>query len=350
MNRRILQSTVVGMVLAGAAWAVLLGAPRARARPRPAARRAARAPRPQPARRVQFRQTRRENISGARTTRRENISGARTTRRENVSGARTTRRENVSGARTTRRENVSDARTTRRENIAEWRATLPPVTPVTVTTEGVIEIAPIEIVTPPPAEPAPAPAEPVPAPPVAVPPAEPPARAAPAPPPPEANEELDDPFGGSKSYKVLRIEDEGTTVVIQVDQAESKVRMIGVAPMSLKAGRDVPLFIALRRRLPSTTTFLQMLLKGESVYVLYDSRIAEQDKDGKYVGYVYRAPDGLLMNQEVIRNGFAAADTRYTYDLRDAFLSYQKKAQTAEKGIFGMLKALAARRAMRERN
>ena len=76
------------------------------------------------------------------------------------------------------------------------------------------------------------------------------------------------------------------------------------------------------------------MLEGEDVYIVYDSIVEEQDEDGKYVAYVYRAPDGLLLNTEVLRQGFGVVDPGYDFAEKDTFLYYQNKAQQAEKGLW----------------
>lgn len=153
----------------------------------------------------------------------------------------------------------------------------------------------------------------------------------------------------SPSYKVVSVEDNGLTIVVDVDGQETKVRMIGLAEPQDNAndqddssrrpkgpgsrignrggpGRGAP-------RLP-TDIFLRNLLQGEEVYIVYDSMVEEQDEDGKYVAYVYRAPDGMLLNTEVLRQGFSVVDPNYDFTEKDTFLYYQDKAQKAQKGLW----------------
>jgi len=155
----------------------------------------------------------------------------------------------------------------------------------------------------------------------------------------------DDPFEGSQSYRVVGIADDGASLVLLVGEKKVTARMIGVTPISLASQEALVKRLNAERvkRLPSTKTLLAILLKGESVYVVYDRQVAERDKAGRVVAYLYRAPDGLPINEELIRCGFAAADTSYSFDERAAYEAHQKKAQTVGKGIYGLLKRLAAR-------
>ena len=118
--------------------------------------------------------------------------------------------------------------------------------------------------------------------------------------------------------------------------------MIGLTAVTL--GQDVSLPDRPGRRLPSTEVFVENLLKGESVYVVYDSQAAEEDADKKCVAYLFRAPDGLLVNLEVIRAGFGVADTSYAYDQKDTFVTYQEAAKKAGKGMYGIIRRFQSMR------
>ena len=75
--------------------------------------------------------------------------------------------------------------------------------------------------------------------------------------------------------------------------------------------------------------------------------VLEEDADGKIVAYLFRAPDGLLVNLEVIRAGFAVTDTGYDFDQKETFIEYQDRARKADKGIYGLVKRIRARNANR---
>ena len=125
--------------------------------------------------------------------------------------------------------------------------------------------------------------------------------------------DADESLAGSQAYKVVRLEGGGLTAVLEVEGEEAEIRMIGVAPLEAGTeGRPA-------RRSRMTQMFLDNILRGESVHVVYDSMVADEDADGKYVAYLYRAPDGLLVNTEVIRQGFAAADTSYDFEEKESF-------------------------------
>jgi len=148
--------------------------------------------------------------------------------------------------------------------------------------------------------------------------------------------DADQALAGSPAYKVVRLESDGLTVVLDVDGQETKVRMIGVVPLQVQGDRPdgPPSRSRLPRpsRPPMTGLFLTNLLQGESVHVVYDPAVEEEDSEGNCVAYLYRAPDGLLVNLEIIRQGFAAVDARGTFEEKATFLHYQDKARKLQKG------------------
>ncbi|MBN1943940.1 MAG: thermonuclease family protein [Phycisphaerae bacterium] len=165
----------------------------------------------------------------------------------------------------------------------------------------------------------------------------------------EVPSDADDSMADSPSYKVLGVEDNGLTIVVDVDGQQTKVRMIGLAEPEDDAKDQRPSRRSEDRpglggpgrrggpRLP-TNIFLENMLRGEEVYVVYDSMVQEQDEDGKYVAYVYRAPDGMLLNTEILRQGFGVVDPSYDFSEKDTFLYYQDKARKAEKGLWNKSK------------
>jgi endonuclease YncB( thermonuclease family) len=152
----------------------------------------------------------------------------------------------------------------------------------------------------------------------------------PKPAPSDANKN----FANQLSYEILHLEDEGMTVVVKIDGQDTKIRMIGVAAMTRGANSDQ----RPRRRPPVSHRFMENMLKGEKIYIVYDSQIEETDEDGKYVAYVYRAPDGLLVNLEAIRQGFGVVDTSYDFDDKKIFQFYNDRACKLGKGIWSRRK------------
>jgi micrococcal nuclease len=130
-------------------------------------------------------------------------------------------------------------------------------------------------------------------------------------------------FTNQTAHKVLDVPD-GHTVVVSINDRATTVRLIGVdAPESSQ---------------PTGTQarcFLQNLLIGESVYIEKDPvSTAHAASDAPILACLYRAPDGLFVNLELIRQGYARQVTGATYPQMELFRFWEQAAQTARKGIW----------------
>lgn len=92
---------------------------------------------------------------------------------------------------------------------------------------------------------------------------------------------------------------DGDTVVLDVDGREESVRLIGVdTPETRHPERPVECFG------PEATVFTARLLPpGTAVRLERDAE--NRDDYGRLLGYVFRADDGVFVNYELVRNGYA---------------------------------------------
>lgn len=130
---------------------------------------------------------------------------------------------------------------------------------------------------------------------------------------------------GSIAYKVVRV-DSDCTAVLDMNGKKTKVRLIGVETGS--TGRTGSSGAARAREA------LKTLIGNEFVHLKYDSSLAEKDEEGNIAAYLYRAPDGMLVNLELIRQGAALAATDYDYEHKGVCAFYERKARTDGKGIW----------------
>ena len=132
-------------------------------------------------------------------------------------------------------------------------------------------------------------------------------------------------------YPVSRVVD-GDTVELLVDGAPVKVRLIGVdTPETVHPQKPVEYYGK------EASTFTKNLLRGELVYLVYGQE--QTDRYGRTLGYLYRAPDGLFVNAEIIRQGYGHAYTKYPFraDLMEQFRGLQRHAMGAGKGLWAGL-------------
>ncbi|MEE2752398.1 MAG: thermonuclease family protein [Candidatus Latescibacterota bacterium] len=135
-------------------------------------------------------------------------------------------------------------------------------------------------------------------------------------------------FSTLTSYPVSRTID-GDTVELMVKGLPVKVRLIGVdTPETVHPQKPVEHYGK------EASAFTRNLLRGESVYLVHGQE--KVDHYGRMLGYLYRAPDGLFVNAEIIRQGYGQAYTKYPFrqDLMERFRGLQKHARESGKGLW----------------
>jgi micrococcal nuclease len=105
--------------------------------------------------------------------------------------------------------------------------------------------------------------------------------------------------GGLQANAIIDFVIDGDTVDVIINGSEERVRLIGIdTPETKKPNSPIECFG------PEATTFTQELLPvGTPVYIERD--VVNRDDFGRLLGYVYRADDGIFVNYEVMRQGFA---------------------------------------------
>jgi micrococcal nuclease len=101
----------------------------------------------------------------------------------------------------------------------------------------------------------------------------------------------------ARTAHVVRVVD-GDTILVRLAGAKERVRLIGVdTPETVKPNTPVQCF---GRRASAQT---HRLLDGRDVRLVPD--VEARDRYGRLLAYVYRAPDGLFVNAELARRGYA---------------------------------------------
>ena len=103
---------------------------------------------------------------------------------------------------------------------------------------------------------------------------------------------------GLGQAKVVRVVD-GDTIRVSLDGRVERVRYIGIdTPESVKPGTPVQCYA---KRASAANA---ALVAGRSVRLVGD--VEQRDRYGRLLAYVYRAADGLFVNLELAKQGFAA--------------------------------------------
>lgn len=133
----------------------------------------------------------------------------------------------------------------------------------------------------------------------------------------------------ARSGRVVEVHG-GNHIVVNLDGEATPVRLIGVYIPS--ASEQWPAARALVRR----------MLGGELVAVQTEPDWPERDRDGRLWAYVYRMPDGLCVNAELLRQGYARVSAAGPFAHQEAFRAYESWARRLDKGLWQPREAPAA--------
>ena len=133
-------------------------------------------------------------------------------------------------------------------------------------------------------------------------------------------------FSADEKYSVLSVVD-GDTIKIEYEGGKETIRLIGVdTPETVHPTKPVEPFGK------EASAFTKNLLTGEDVYLRFGD-----EKRGKYdrlLAYVYRAPDGLFVNLEIVRQGYGKAYVKYPFEHMALFQHYESRARSSGKGLW----------------
>lgn len=83
-----------------------------------------------------------------------------------------------------------------------------------------------------------------------------------------------------------------------------------------------------------TQKHLKQLTLGKRVWLEYDVR--RKDGKGNTLAYLYRKADGLLINGEMIKNGYASVMLQTPFKRQAEFKEYERQARQGRKGVWGL--------------
>lgn len=136
-------------------------------------------------------------------------------------------------------------------------------------------------------------------------------------------------------YTVTRVVD-GDTVVLNNGE---KVRLIGVDTPEYyrsrklyadakKLGQDADEIKAIGEQ---SSHFTREMVLSKKVKLLYDRQ--KRDRYGRVLAYLFLM-DGTFVNEEIIRQGYGVAYTRFPFRYKSRFLAAQREAMEANRGLW----------------
>jgi endonuclease YncB( thermonuclease family) len=127
-------------------------------------------------------------------------------------------------------------------------------------------------------------------------------------------------FQEAQACAVVRV-CRGDTVIVKIGDEAKRIGLIGVEARGLAEPAGA-----------AAEGFLYNLLAGEAVFVEFPDSNPVADRFGCVPAYVYRAPDGLFVNLELVRQGYADVPEASTFEYRPLFEHFQQRAREAGKG------------------
>ena len=126
-------------------------------------------------------------------------------------------------------------------------------------------------------------------------------------------------------------------ILVRQGQKQQTVKLVGVGEAKAGQGEEPGGDYESR-----ATEFLNNLLAGERVYVL---ELGRGGLRGELLAVkVFRAPDGLYVNLELVRQGYARMSSAGLKGELKIFQAYEQRARQAGKGLWATLPAGAASR------
>lgn len=130
-------------------------------------------------------------------------------------------------------------------------------------------------------------------------------------------------------YAVTTFTD-GDTFTVDMNGSPEKIRMIGVdTPETNDPRKDVQCYGK------AASNFTKKLIGTNKVRLGSDPTNANRDRYNRLLRYVYLT-DGTLVNAEIIKQGYGFAYTFFPFSKIEDFKLYQKQAEEAKKGLWGV--------------
>ncbi len=124
---------------------------------------------------------------------------------------------------------------------------------------------------------------------------------------------------------------DGDTIDLAVadgNHPDTRVRLLGVDTPETKHPRIGVMYFG-----PEASAFTKSACEGQTVTVLLDNAADQRDKYGRLLAYI-RLPDGAILNERIIAEGYGYAYLPFDHSRYDAFLNLQNQAIAARAGLW----------------
>lgn len=130
------------------------------------------------------------------------------------------------------------------------------------------------------------------------------------------------------TYSISHFVD-GDTIAVNMNGSVETIRMIGVdTPETHRPNTPVQCYG------PQAADFTKNLIGTNSVRLQADPLDTNRDRYGRLLRYVY-LPDGRLVENELISNGYGFAYTQFPFEKSEEFKTAEQTAKDSQRGLWG---------------
>jgi micrococcal nuclease len=133
-----------------------------------------------------------------------------------------------------------------------------------------------------------------------------------------------------KTFTVVKVVD-GDTIDIDVPDGkfpDTRIRLLAVDTPETDKSPSGAMYFG-----KEASDFVRKIAMEQKVTVLLDKLSKTRDKYGRLLAFV-RFADGKILNEELVSQGFAYADTRFPHSDYEKFMQLEKTAQEQKKGLW----------------
>jgi len=133
-----------------------------------------------------------------------------------------------------------------------------------------------------------------------------------------------------KSFIVVKVVD-GDTIDINIPDGnwpDTRIRLLGIDTPETEKSPTGAMYYG-----KEASEFTAKTVLAQEVSVIMDKLSKTRDKYNRLLCHI-RLADGKILNEELIRQGFAYADTRFPHSYFEKYIKLEKTAQKQKKGLW----------------
>jgi len=133
-----------------------------------------------------------------------------------------------------------------------------------------------------------------------------------------------------ETFTVVNVAD-GDTFDIDIPDGRyehTRIRLLGIDTPETKSEHSGIIYFG-----PEAAEFTKKMILGKSVTIYLDAPNPTRGKYGRLLAYV-KLPDGDFLNEVLLTEGCAYADTRFSHSFHNKYKQLQSRAHSGKKGLW----------------